>query len=115
MRWAILIALAIWGAALWGCGMAPAHEAPSGWQYPSSCCSDQDCYRIDESEVRPAQGGGYRLVRTGEVFREPGAPGVTPSDRTFRWSGDGEFHRCSPEGKPADATSLCLLVPRPGV
>lgn len=94
---------------------APAHEAPSGWTYPMSCCSNSDCYRIPESEVRPAQGGGYRLVRTGEVFNQPGAPGLDPMARVFRWSEDGNFHRCSPSGKPEDEMSFCLFVPKPGV
>jgi hypothetical protein len=118
MRWAILLALAIWGAALWGCGMTRAHEAPSGWSYPTSCCSGHDCYPVDVEEVEALPGGTYRIRRTGEVYAQPDLPGAAPPEaegRVWRWSGDQDFHRCSPTGKPGDTTSLCLFVPRPGV
>lgn len=104
--------------ALVGCGLASAHEAPSGWQYPIACCSGHDCYPVDAAAIEPRPGGAYRILATGEVFGPPDRPGPGPAEahgRVHRWSGDQDFHRCSPTGQASDTTSYCLFVPRPGV
>ena len=80
---------------------AEAHDAPSGWSYPYSCCTDQDCRPVATRSVseRPQ---GYVINVTGEV--------VPYADRRVRMSPDGEFHWCSVAGKDNTRT-ICLFVP----
>lgn len=83
---------------------SPAHDAPSGWTYPSSCCSDFDCREVsgEAVEERPE---GYLIVATGEV--------IPMTDRKVRVSPDGRFHWCSRGGKP-DGATICLFAPHGG-
>lgn len=37
--------------------MANAHDAPTGWRYPSACCSNKDCRPIPASSCEEVQGG----------------------------------------------------------
>lgn len=83
----------------WLAGRAWGHEAPSGWTYPSECCSTVDCFPLRDGEVR-AVPGGWEVKATGEVW---------PAEKT-RESPDGQFHRCS-EGGKADGKTLCLFAP----
>jgi hypothetical protein len=81
-----------------------AHEAPSGWKYPISCCSNYDCREVAESAIieRPE---GYVIKTTGEV--------IPMTDRKVRPSPDGVFHWCSVGGR-ADSRTICLFVPPRG-
>jgi hypothetical protein len=36
---------------------ARAHEAPSGWHYPSSCCSEGDCHPVSCGAIKEIEGG----------------------------------------------------------
>ncbi|WP_026619850.1 hypothetical protein M728_004206 (plasmid) [Ensifer sp. WSM1721] len=78
-----------------------AHDAPSGWQYPTSCCSNLDCRQVAQTAVseRPQ---GFIIKATGEV--------LPYADRRVRISPDGEYHWCSAEGK-AYGKTICLFVP----
>lgn len=116
-RTKILISLTIAGICFLVafCAGARAHQAPSGWAYPTACCSEADCYPIGEDEVVPLPAGAYRVIRTGEVFHHPDAKGLPADARQYRWSGDAQFHRCSFGGDPSAKASICLLVPQPGV
>lgn len=91
----------------------PAH----GW-YDSQCCSDRDCRPAIQGEI-VAQGRGWLVVPTGEVF--PPLYGEittipngrdTSSRHTYR-SQDGQFHRCSADGQTSTMT-FCIYVPDPG-
>lgn len=78
-----------------------AHYAPSGWEYPSSCCSNLDCREVGQTAIseRPQ---GYTVEATGEV--------VPYNDKRLRISPDGEYHWCSAGGKDYGKT-ICLFVP----
>ncbi|MGH0295393.1 hypothetical protein [Sinorhizobium meliloti] len=78
-----------------------AHDAPSGWQYPSACCSTMDCRKVAQTAIseRPQ---GYIVRATGEV--------LPYADSRVRMSPDGEYHWCSAAGKVYGKT-ICLFVP----
>lgn len=80
---------------------ARAHEAPSGWSYPHSCCHNQDCREVAPGfvEERPE---GYVIVQTGEV--------IPMTHRKVRVSPDGKWHWCSTMGEPNGQT-ICLYAP----
>ena len=78
-------------------GPASAHS----W-YPRKCCSDRDCYLVQDDAVE-LQPTGYLIRDTGEVI---------PYAKT-QLSPDGYFHRCSVRGAIQERT-LCLFVPGAG-
>jgi hypothetical protein len=78
-----------------------AHDAPSGWAYPVSCCSGYDCREVQDAEIIEAP-QGYVIKTTGEV--------IPMTDRKVKTSPDGQFHWCSIAGK-ADGKTICLFVP----
>ncbi len=84
--------------------LAPAHDAPTGWSYPFSCCSNFDCREVDPQSIaeRPE---GYVIGSTGEVIRY--------GDVRLKDSPDGAFHWCSVAGAP-DSRTICLFVPPRG-
>lgn len=90
-----LIAASLWPA------VGKAHDAPSGWSYPFSCCSNQDCRPVATKAVSEKP-QGYVINVTGEV--------VPYKDTRVRTSPDGEFHWCSVAGEEKSRT-LCLFVP----
>lgn len=89
------------------CGVlgAYAHDAPKGWRYDLSCCSNMDCRPVPASAVheRPE---GYVIAATGEV--------IPYSDKRIKQSPDGDLHWCSVGGKP-DSRTICLYVPPKGM
>lgn len=88
----ILVTLAV--------SQARAHDAPSGWSYPWSCCSGQDCRPVSSAWVKATQ-QGYALP-TGEI--------VGYRDSRIKPSPDGEYHWCSVAGSDTTGT-ICLFVP----
>lgn len=97
LAWLIppLIATCLWPA------LVRAHDAPSGWSYPFSCCSNLDCRPVATKAISEKP-QGYVINITGEV--------VPYTDKRIRVSPDGEFHWCSVAGKDSSRT-LCLFVP----
>lgn len=87
------------------------HEAASGWAYPFECCSGDDCYEIEASEVQPNRDGSYTILKSSEVFFPPNDAG----GKNFRWSPDGHFHRCTYSKKNDSTQTICLFIPQPGV
>ena len=81
-----------------------AHEAPKGWAYPLSCCSNFDCKPVSNGSVseRPE---GY-VISTGEV--------VAYNDKRIRNSPDGEFHWCAHQSGLDAGRTICLFVPPRG-
>ncbi len=92
--------------------LAEAHEAPSGWRYDASCCSNQDCAEIPSHAVQERPDGyhvtleahEHFMVRAGTVFRETRAYG----HGRLRDSPDGRFHACI---NNYTQKLICLYVP----
>lgn len=80
---------------------AGAHEALSGWAYPTSCCSGRDCYPVSGPALEAAA-DGYHIKATGEV--------IPFTSRRIKPSGDGLYHRCSWGGN-VNASTICLFIP----
>ena len=102
MRILIRFALTLFVLVPAGLAIAAAHSAPSGWDYPASCCRDQDCMQIPDDGVRALQ-EGWGVNATGEVIPYSMA----------KPSLDGSFHRCSPhfaDAREPDLT-ICLFAP----
>jgi hypothetical protein len=78
------------------------HQAPSGWQYPPECCSNQDCKPMADIDIPKPLPGGDWLLTTGEVV---------PRSKV-KWSPDGHYHLCKLEWEPF--TTYCLFVPPQG-
>lgn len=86
---------------------ARAHEAPTGWAYPTTCCTKLDCREVAESAISEPtrERQTFIIKRTGEQ--------IIPTDSRIRPSPDGRFHWCSVQG--ADNTrTICLFVPPKG-
>ena len=81
---------------------AHAHQAPSGWQYPHACCSNQDCKPASHVEVRETR-AGYLVVATGEL--------VPLTDSRVKDSPDGDYHLCQQGGDFDHGRVLCLFRP----
>jgi hypothetical protein len=85
---------------------AAAHDAPSGWQYENSCCSNRDCRELSASEIGEVWNGYHIKISTqGEIvpYRSP----------KIKDSPDGHFHWCSHGGLNSGGT-ICLYVPPRG-
>jgi hypothetical protein len=80
---------------------ALAHDAPTGWSYPFSCCSGYDCREVSSKAISEKP-DGYVIKGTGEV--------VAYSDTRLKNSPDGEYHWCSVAGAN-DTRTICLFVP----
>lgn len=113
---AMAIAAFVMGAIGWfALRPAHAHEAPSGWRYPLSCCSGYDCRVVDEPGTPPEDihhsvqvlrvDGGYQISTTGEIIHE-----ILDGKRNeaIKVSPDGEVHWCSVAGKD-DGKTICLF------
>ena len=91
------------------------HAAPSGWDYPTACCSDQDCAPLAAAAVRERRGGWHVVVAPGTHPQVPaGSPAVMafiPMAEAMK-SPDGVFHICL---HPADRRVLCFFTPLGGV
>lgn len=81
------------------------HDAPSGWSYPLSCCSNYDCREMKDGEVRETA-QGYLIVATGEM--------VPYGDKRIRNSPDGKFHWCAHQSGVDAGKTICLFVPPRG-
>lgn len=79
---------------------AGAHEAPAGWNYDSSCCSNFDCRQVSDGTVKETA-EGYQLP-TGEV--------ISYDDARIKPSKDEFFHWCTVAGAN-DSRTICLYVP----
>lgn len=80
--------------------MSMAHQAPTGWAYPYSCCHDKDCRQVSDLSVKETP-EGY-VVASGEV--------IPYNDKRIKHSPDGYFHWCTVLGKE-DSRTICLFVP----
>lgn len=93
---AILLALAFYDAE-----RVKAHEALSGWSYPSECCSTMDCRQVPDGFVERIT-GGYEISTTHEK--------LPYNDPRIKNSPDGKWHWCSVAGSDSTET-ICLFRP----
>lgn len=84
---------------------ADAHEAPAGWSYPLSCCSNFDCREVPSGAVKERP-DGFVIPGTGEV--------VPMTDKRIRNSPDGKFHWCAHQSGVDAGKTICLFVPPRG-
>lgn len=102
---------------------AHAHTAPSGWEYPLSCCSNEDCQEIDRTHVvEGADGitvtlpvGSHKMVAHWPVqFRVP------YGDTKIKDAPDGVWHACIARQNPQLSGAMrgghliCLFGPPKG-
>jgi hypothetical protein len=99
------LAKALLLSVLLAAGSAYSHDAPSGWAYPWSCCSNQDCHEVPEAAIKEGL-TGYELVTTGEI--------IPYGDKRIKDSPDGHFHACQQSGDFDKGHVLCLFVPSRG-
>lgn len=76
---------------------AQAHDAPSGWKYPTDCCNGGDCMLVHVQELP----GGYYIEETGEL--------IEYRSLKIRPSGDSDFHICGGI-KDGKKWTRCLYV-----
>jgi hypothetical protein len=92
-------------ASLGPAGQASAHDAPTGWKYPWSCCSNRDCRQVQSPAVQEKP-EGYVIQSTGEV--------VGYLDKRVKDSPDGEYHWCAHQAGIDAGHTICLFVPPKG-
>lgn len=76
----LLAVLAIMALAAFG--RAYAHDAPSGWPYPSECCGGNDCHPVECSDVEET---AYGWLWDGVPFPRP----------SVKSSHDRQCHACT--------------------
>jgi hypothetical protein len=95
-------------------GGASAHDAPSGWTYPPSCCNGGDCGQVPHGRVKPAPGGWRVTLSPGDNPMVTDKTGpvtvIIPADRT-QLSPDREFHICL---WPTHRDVRCFWAPEGG-
>ncbi len=82
----------------WHPRTAAAHQAPSGWTYPSECCSQRDCAPISHMERHP-DGSITVTTKHGTV--------TFPRGFRHRESPDLEGHACF---HPRSGNPYCLFL-----
>jgi hypothetical protein len=78
-----------------------AHDAPSGWQYPSQCCTNQHCREVPCSTIERLGDTIYRYHRSTTFYLD--FPAITHA-----YSPDGKCHTCINGHQP-----LCIFTPIP--
>lgn len=78
-----------------------AHEAPTGWSYPASCCHNRDCRPVPAATVKEGP-DGYRITISHET--------LPYGDTRVKNSPDGLYHWCTSNGSDSGPT-ICLYVP----
>jgi hypothetical protein len=96
--------LAASAGAMFAVWEARPHEAPSGWSYPASCCSNRDCAEVPPTAIKEGQ-GGVTILSTGET--------LAYGDTRLKDSPDGAVHVCRPPNSPK-ARTICLFLPPKG-
>ena len=99
---------------------AHAHQAPSGWAYPQTCCGGDptgqvphgDCYPVPDATVREVRGGYVVTLRPGDhPFAHQTITAEIPhGDDRLMPSGDDRKHVCIVGGRVR-----CLFIPPGGV
>lgn len=95
---AVAVALLIWAGV-----EAFAHQAPSGWNYPASCCHNRDCGQVPADWIEEGA-DGITVLPTGEQ--------IPYSDTRIKDSPDGLTHWCRNPDEPKPHTICVYLPPR---
>ncbi len=119
LRVGIGLALAVLAVVVLAVSVAMAHDAPSGWRYPTICCSPgDDCNPVHTHEIEVTQQGYYI----------PALDRTVPFDAANS-SPDGDYHYCTrddaergeiirrsvKEYEVMDRSTLCFWAPRNGL
>ena len=101
--------LTLWASGLVGVvGAARGHETGTGWVYPASCCSNQDCALVPRRYVRiTAEGYEFALPPGLHPIAVDGGVFVVPQ-ANLRPAPDGEYHLCV---SPYTGDVLCAFGP----
>ena len=94
------------GLALLTCP-ASAHNSPTGWSYPWSCCSSLDCQQLGSTRVRETPDGYVIDGSTDTAI-------IGYQDKRIKDSPDGEFHWCAHQAGIDQGKTICLFVPPKG-
>lgn len=87
---------------------AVAHQAPTGWSYPWSCCSNLDCREIGIDAIsEPSESDPDYVIR-------PIGERLAPDDRRVRQSPNGAFRWCAHQAGVDAGHTICLFVPARG-
>ncbi len=80
---------------------AYAHEAPTGWRFDLSCCSNRDCGQVPADWI--VEGAdGVTVVPTGEK--------LSYGDTRIKDSPDGLTYWCRPPGA-SNPHTICVYLP----
>ena len=72
--------------------------------YPSICCSQGDCFAVEDEDILELTTGMFEIVPTGQLV-DSGK--VYPSE-------DGRYHVCTSKLKDFSVPVKCLFVPPRG-
>lgn len=92
---------------------ARAHEALTGWSYPTNCCSGVDCEKIPNRAVRELADGYHVNLKVGDhhFAIKPTTFLIPYGDPKLKRSPDGDFHLCMGQ----TMNLICFFAPPPGV
>lgn len=99
---------------------ADAHDAPAGWPYSASCCSNQDCAQIADVTVTVTAEGYEVALAPGDhpMVVAPRVYLIPFGDKRIRDSGDHHYHACigvtAPQFKYEQQRLICLYRPTGG-
>lgn len=83
---------------------AKAHEAPTGWSFDISCCSNRDCGEVPPEWISEGP-NGVTVKPTGEL--------LSYGDTRLKQSKDERTYWCRPPGDPNPKT-ICVYLPVKG-
>jgi hypothetical protein len=119
----LILFVAIYIATLAALSYAIAHEAPSGWTYPTWCCNKRDCAQIPARAVKAGRFGYEVVLLPGDHPMVPdGLAFIVPYTATegpraqLRVSQDGDYHACilPVRGSRTEPEPRCFFAPPPG-
>lgn len=92
---------------LWLVGLAQAHDAPSGWQYPAHCCHNADCAPADKVKFIDGEDKGATKLHKEITLNPRKYNHVLPSP-------DNNIHVCAtPDNQSSmgGRTYYCIFYP----
>ncbi len=89
-------------------GPAMAHQAPTGWEYPLRCCSNQDCRDVADNMVSITPSGLVMTLPGGYHAMVPEGGRFLIDQSKIQPSPDGLWHVCI---APGTRKILCVFGP----
>ncbi|GAA4108647.1 hypothetical protein ACFFTN_01250 [Aminobacter aganoensis] len=102
--------IAALGMAVLAATNAKAHEAPSGWRYPLSCCSNRDCGTVPATRVKEGPSGYEVTLLPGDhdfITAKTGPRSYVIPYAETKDSPDGLYHICL---LPTSLKQLCFFA-----